>query len=97
MNGKVNDIETAWNKTTILRPALNISAFYLPPGALFGNNWTDPRTKTQPYADINNLAFTVTNSNDTYPITYIAENGGCQTLGVGSQVISLRCSHSPVS
>ncbi|KAH7142700.1 hypothetical protein B0J13DRAFT_503038 [Dactylonectria estremocensis] len=80
-NGAVNDIETQWIGTT-LRPALNISAFYLDPlGPYFGNNWTDPRVNRQPYSNSSNMVFTIVDSNDTYPIGYIVEKGSCQALG----------------
>lgn len=79
---------------TILKPALNISAFYLPPMSslfgndwisLFGNNWTDPRSETQPYSNMSNMAFTTASSNETYSIRYIERHGSCQALEVGSQ------------
>ncbi len=71
-----------------LRPALNISAFYLPPGqeSYVGNNWTDPRTNTQPYSNSSNLSFTILGSNETYDIGYVMKNGSCQALGVRASV-----------
>ncbi|KAH7160999.1 hypothetical protein EDB81DRAFT_783720 [Dactylonectria macrodidyma] len=80
-NGAVNDIETRLMGTT-LRPALNISAFYLDPlGPYSGNNWTDPRVNRQPYSNSSNMVFTIVDSNDTYTIGYIVDKGSCQALG----------------
>jgi hypothetical protein len=81
-NGDINDIETKWMNQTIPKPALNISAFYVPPYNFYGHKWTDPRTNTTPYAISSNLTFMVPSGNETYNLTFIKQNGSCQALGV---------------
>ncbi|KAH6856924.1 hypothetical protein B0I37DRAFT_334595 [Chaetomium sp. MPI-CAGE-AT-0009] len=82
--GNLNDIETRWMNQTIGKPALNISAFYVPPyfgdSGYYGNNWTDPRTKQTPYATSSNRAFMAPSGNTAYSVEYIEKNGSCQGL-----------------
>ncbi|OTA92704.1 hypothetical protein M434DRAFT_396267 [Hypoxylon sp. CO27-5] len=73
-----NNTESTWENTTLLAPALNISAYYIPPGNLFGNNWTDPVTQRKPFHDQTGLTYTM--SNRTYPLDYITTYGSCQPV-----------------
>jgi hypothetical protein len=79
---------------TLEAPTLNISAFYVgwessTLGASYGNswndipfasNWTDPTTRTKPYTNTSNVAYTYPNSNKTYGLEYIQDQGSCQQL-----------------
>ncbi|KAF5523617.1 hypothetical protein CGCA056_v004401 [Colletotrichum aenigma] len=69
-------------KQTLSSPTLNISAFYLPERykTIFGNNWTDPRTNTQPFSDRSKVTYTYNMGNDTYDLNYIRSNGTCQPV-----------------
>jgi hypothetical protein len=72
---------------TSKKPALNISAFYIPPYMtdyyrFYGNTWTDPRTNQSPYANSSNRALMARSGNTTYSLAYIEENGSCQAVGV---------------
>jgi hypothetical protein len=71
----------------IEKPALNISAFYIPPyspryHSYFGNNWTDPRTSQTPYSNSSNRALMARSGNTTYSLAHIQDNGSCQAVGV---------------
>jgi hypothetical protein len=68
-------------------PSLNISAFSVDYSCLFeespcffGVGWQDPRSHEFPFEGPDNVAFTVSNSNDKYDINYIQANGACQQL-----------------
>lgn len=85
-NGNINNIPTEWMNQTIPQPALNISAFWLSKsGGLFGYNWTDPRTNSQPYTNQSNLALASTEANESYSVSYIEQNGSCQPLEVSQR------------
>lgn len=73
-----NNTASTWENTTIPTPTLNISAYYIPPGELFGNNWIDPQTKQKPFNDISRITYL--SSNKTYPLSYVEENGACQPV-----------------
>ncbi|KAK4168335.1 hypothetical protein QBC43DRAFT_296978 [Cladorrhinum sp. PSN259] len=65
-------------------PALNISAFYLPPhpeaaaGDLYGYDWTDPRTSQYPFRNKTRAMFMA--DNQTYTVNDIIEHGRCQPV-----------------
>ena len=75
-------------------PSLNISAFstdyscawepsefsFDPAVCFFGGDWQDPRSHEYPFEGLDNVAFTVSNSNDKYDINYMQANGACQQL-----------------
>jgi len=64
-------------------PTLNITGFYLVKSSgVYGFNWTDPRTGTQPFANRSNSALYSSSSNATYSIDYLQGNGVCQPTGV---------------
>ncbi|EQB50638.1 hypothetical protein CGLO_09894 [Colletotrichum gloeosporioides Cg-14] len=79
--GLQNNNSTFMNQT-LSSPTLNISAFYLPEryNTVFGNNWTDPRTNTQPFSDRSKVTYTYNMGNDTYDLNYIRSNGTCQPV-----------------
>ncbi|KAH0432059.1 hypothetical protein CcaCcLH18_06714 [Colletotrichum camelliae] len=79
--GLENKNSTFMNQT-LSSPTLNISAFYLPEryNTIFGNNWTDPRTSTQPFRDRDKATYTYNMGNDTYDLNYIRSNGTCQPV-----------------
>ncbi|KAK3292120.1 uncharacterized protein B0H64DRAFT_346694 [Chaetomium fimeti] len=86
--GNLNDIETRWMNQTIGKPALNISAFYVPPyggagygSGYYGYNWTDPRTNQTPYNVSSNRAFMTLSGNTAYSVEYVEKNGTCQGVG----------------
>lgn len=70
---------------TIGKPALNISAFYIPPSDLYGHDWIDPRTNHTPYATYSNQEFMTRTGNRTYSVSYIQGNGSCQAIDNVSQ------------
>ncbi|KAK4212638.1 hypothetical protein QBC37DRAFT_483654 [Rhypophila decipiens] len=76
--GKPAKIRTTWKGEFIPEPSLNISAFYIPPGSYFGHGWTDPETKTTPFADSSNLALNIQGTNTLYTLDYVQEHGSCQ-------------------
>jgi hypothetical protein len=82
--GGINDIETQFNGIRLPRPALNISAFYVPGLSIwFGKDWVDPRTNTQPYKDISNVRLSVPGAPEVaYTLDYIQKHGSCQALEV---------------
>lgn len=68
-----------------------MDAYFLPPyekylspeyAILPGFNWMDPRTHTMPFRDGSNMRLTIAGSNETYSLSYIAEHGSCQPIGV---------------
>jgi hypothetical protein len=68
-------------------PSLNISAlsadYSCDPdltACFFGTGWQDPRSHEYPFEGPDNVAFTVSNSNDKYDINYMQANGACQQL-----------------
>lgn len=74
-------------------PSLNISALsanyscfwgpgssFDPTTCFFGAGWQDPRSQEYPFKGPDNVAFTISNSNDKYDINYIKANGVCQQL-----------------
>lgn len=69
---------------TIPKPALNISAFYLPEpyaslgDSWYGHDWADPRTNTKPFSDPENTALYVEGTNSTYSMQYVEQKGSCQ-------------------
>lgn len=67
---------------TIEAPTLNISAYFLPKkyDTLYGNNWTDPRTGTEPFSDKTKVAYSYKLGNGTYGMDYIKANGSCQPV-----------------
>ncbi|XXH01707.1 hypothetical protein Hte_008068 [Hypoxylon texense] len=73
-----NNTKSTWNNTALPAPALNISAYYIPPGSLFGNNWTDPQTQQRPFNDLARLTYLL--QNQTYPIGYVESHGSCQPV-----------------
>ncbi|KAL7619460.1 hypothetical protein AAE478_009999 [Parahypoxylon ruwenzoriense] len=73
-----NYTESTWQNTTLPAPVLNISASYIPPGPLFSHDWTDPQTKQKPFNDITKSTYFL--SNQTYPMDYIMDRGGCQPV-----------------
>ncbi|KAE9572776.1 hypothetical protein CGMCC3_g11228 [Colletotrichum fructicola] len=79
--GLKNNNSTFMNQT-LSSPTLNISAFYLPERyrTIFGNNWTDPRTNTQPFSDRSKVTYTYNMGNETYDLNYIKSNGTCQPV-----------------
>ncbi|KAH6631476.1 hypothetical protein F5144DRAFT_219916 [Chaetomium tenue] len=76
--GNLNNIKTTWTDRVIEKPALNISAFYIPSDAYYGNNWVDPRTNQTPYATYVNQVFMTPTGNRTYNFSSIQERGSCQ-------------------
>ncbi|KAM7193918.1 hypothetical protein V8F20_008188 [Naviculisporaceae sp. PSN 640] len=86
--GKPNEIETTFMGTR-LKPALNISAFYLPAKPIYdrrfdkietfyGHDWVDPRTKAKPFANASNLALYVEGGRQAYSLDYVQQNGSCK-------------------
>ncbi|KAI1453737.1 hypothetical protein F4805DRAFT_442369 [Annulohypoxylon moriforme] len=73
-----NNTKSNWNKRKLLAPALNISAYYIPPGDLFGNGWTNPSNGQKPFQNQSNLAYVA--SNRTFDLNYIMSNGSCQPV-----------------
>ena len=74
-------------------PTLNISGFYAPPGPNvspsypgtlpwytfpYASNWTNPVTRSNPYQNVSNVAYTYAGANETYNLSYIQDNGSCQ-------------------
>lgn len=81
-------------------PTLNISGFYALPGPNvspsysstlpwytfpYASNWTNPVTRSNPYQNVSNVAYTYadasnpsSNVNETYNLSYIQDNGSCQ-------------------
>jgi hypothetical protein len=85
--GGINDIETTWNKTSLrpitLRPALNISAFYIHDAAIYNSySRNGSSTPNRPPSNSSNLAFTTVDSNATYSSQYMKDNGRCQPIEV---------------
>ncbi|KAK0617000.1 hypothetical protein B0T14DRAFT_255316 [Immersiella caudata] len=78
--GVTNDIQTRFNGITLPKPALNISAFYVPAGTIwYGKSWVDPLTKTGPYENISNARFFVPGQPDVaYTLDCIQQHGSCQ-------------------
>jgi hypothetical protein len=83
------------NRTFLLSaPSLNISALstdyscgsgpytisFDPTLCFFGADWQDPRSHEYPFKGPDNVAYTVSNSNDKYDINYLLANGTCQQL-----------------
>ncbi|KAK3319599.1 hypothetical protein B0T19DRAFT_487913 [Cercophora scortea] len=86
--GGVNDKETTWMNQTIPKPALSISAFYLPMRRLSSiwkqDNWVDPRTGATPFADLSNAQFAIVGDNKTnrmYSWDYLEQQTSCQPVG----------------
>ncbi|KAJ3961204.1 hypothetical protein N0V92_002086 [Colletotrichum tropicale] len=79
--GLENKNSTFMNQS-LSSPTLNISAFYLPEryDTIFGNNWTDPRTSTQPFRNRDKVTYTYNMGNDTYDLNYMRLNGTCQPV-----------------
>ncbi|KAI1770104.1 hypothetical protein F4818DRAFT_433974 [Hypoxylon cercidicola] len=73
-----NNTKSSWKNTTLPAPALNISAYFIPPGSLFGNNWTDPQTQQRPFNDLTRLTYLL--QNQTYPVSYVESRGTCQPI-----------------
>ncbi|KAI1413297.1 hypothetical protein F5Y13DRAFT_161016 [Hypoxylon sp. FL1857] len=73
-----NNTNSIWEGARLPAPALNISAYYIPPGSLFGNNWIDPNTQRKPFQDQTGLTYT--ESNRTYSLDYIMTYGSCQPV-----------------
>ncbi|KAI0165384.1 hypothetical protein GGR52DRAFT_106320 [Hypoxylon sp. FL1284] len=73
-----NNTVSVWENATLPAPALNISAYYIPPSHLFGSSWTDPQTGQQPYTDITRQTYLL--SNRTYSVDYIKSQGTCQPV-----------------
>jgi len=83
--GGILNADTRWMNETLTKPALNISAFYLPPAydnddapSWYGHDWVDPRTNTTPFSDPSNMRMFPAGSNTMYPIQYVEQNGSCQ-------------------
>ncbi|KZL67867.1 hypothetical protein CI238_12980 [Colletotrichum incanum] len=75
----LEDKESIWMGQTLPAPVLNISASWLPQSdALYGWNWTDPRTGLQPFKDVSRAAYAA--ANDTYSLDYVKANGSCQPM-----------------
>jgi hypothetical protein len=87
----VNNAVTKWNGTLLPEPALNISAFYIHEYSGYsGHYWTDPQG-SRPYSNASNRMFTAVNSNTTYTMEHVEDNGSCQTLEVGVFSGALPC------
>ncbi|KAF5506281.1 hypothetical protein CGCS363_v005435 [Colletotrichum siamense] len=78
----LKNVNSTFMNQTLSSPTLNISAFYIPErySTIFGNNWTDPRTNTQPFSDRSKVTYTYNIGNDTYDLNYIRSNGTCQPV-----------------
>ncbi|KAI2464921.1 hypothetical protein F4781DRAFT_50200 [Annulohypoxylon bovei var. microspora] len=74
-----NNTKSIWQGTKKLpAPTLNISAYYIPPGDLFGNGWIDTSSGQKPFQNETNLTYVA--SNRTYDLSYISSNGSCQPV-----------------
>src|SRR4051794_24449218 len=76
----------------LLAPSLNISAYSADysctsgasyftsdlPNCLFGATWQDPRSHDYPFQGLDNVAYTLLNSNTMYNVSQIQSNGTCQ-------------------
>ncbi|KAK0744565.1 hypothetical protein B0T21DRAFT_280580 [Apiosordaria backusii] len=96
--GRLNS-NTTWGDwdEQLPAPALDISAFYLPPMAgnplgdsaitgPYGYDWHDPLTKDYPFRNKSKTTFAF--DNKTFTLDYILENGTCQPISeVGVLVI----------
>jgi len=75
----LEDKESTWMGQPLPAPVLNISATWLlPSAAIYGWNWTDPRTGQQPFRDGNRASYAI--GNETYPLSYMKANGSCQPM-----------------
>ncbi|KAK2060620.1 hypothetical protein LY76DRAFT_568660 [Colletotrichum caudatum] len=75
----LEDKESVWMGQSLPAPVLNISAFWLfPSAAVYGWNWTDPRTGQQPFVDGSRVAYAA--GNITYPVSYLKAYGSCQPM-----------------
>ncbi|KAK2025729.1 hypothetical protein LX32DRAFT_675167 [Colletotrichum zoysiae] len=85
----LEDKESVWMGQSLPAPVLNISASWLlPSAALYGWNWTDPRTGRQPFIDGSRVAYAA--GNKTYPLSYLKANGSCQPMsdpGLGADSV----------
>ncbi|KAK4209700.1 hypothetical protein QBC37DRAFT_240442, partial [Rhypophila decipiens] len=85
-NGGRNDDDTLWTGTTLPKPSLNISAFYLPFRRLnedyfWGHEWVNPRTGFKPFSQPSNAAMAVVGASTAYSMDYIQQHGTCQPQG----------------
>ncbi|KAM7210172.1 hypothetical protein V8F06_014449, partial [Rhypophila decipiens] len=82
-SGDKNDVATTWRGTSVPKPALNISAFFLPLGSnyFWGHDWVDPRTRKRPFSDPSGAAMAVDGTSTAYSLYYVQQNGSCQPQG----------------
>ncbi|KAM7191662.1 hypothetical protein V8F33_008758 [Rhypophila sp. PSN 637] len=82
-SGDKNDVATTWMGTSVPKPALNISAFYLPLGSnyFWGHDWVDPRTTKRPFSGPSGAAMAVDGTSTAYSLDYVQQNGSCQPQG----------------
>ena len=85
--GKPNNITSRWMGKQLDKPILNITSSYVwPLTDFYGQEWVDPRTKTQPFTNPQNLVFSGP-ANQIYSLSYIRNKSTCQPAGVSCSVL----------
>lgn len=66
------------NETGLQAPALNISAYNLNGGQVYGPDWVDPRTQKRPFENLGEEDERLSYAGDLYSQEDLERNGKCQ-------------------